>query len=259
MAHSSVPFLSAAPARGGSSVVRLSRRNQAPRAITARRSAQVTRCMASFQSIEVSSVNSMVDQGFIFVDIRADWEAEKYGKMDSWVNVPLAFLTDNGPLKNPDFTRMMQEKFPDRNTPLLIACDDGEIRSEIAAKDLQNMGYTQVYIVRGGTDDYLEQLSNGGQSQYQEPAQAPSNLIAISYRTGWTDCFVHFNVDDKGWTESPGWKMEQQGDVKVLVVEGSRMEFCLNNGGDQWDAPPGNYNIFESGSYFVADGAAHKQ
>jgi hypothetical protein len=67
------------------------------------------------------------------------------------------------------------------------------------------------------------------------------------------------NVDGKGWTDSPGWKMQQEGGVKRLVVEGSRMEFCVNNGGSEWDAPPGNYNISEPGEYEVSNGVARKQ
>ena len=51
---------------------------------------------------------------------RADWEAEKYGRMDSWVNIPLAFLTEDGPMKNPQFLEMIQQRFPDPNTPLII-------------------------------------------------------------------------------------------------------------------------------------------
>ena len=106
----------------------------------------------------------------------------------------------------------------------------------------------------------MEQFGGGNQgAAAPAPAQAPSNTITLSYSTGWQDCFIHFNVDDKGWTEAPGWQMQQAGDVKQLIVEGSRMEFCINNGGDEWDAPPGNYNITEPGNYVIANGAAHKQ
>ena len=97
--------------------------------------------------------------------------------------------------------------------------------------------------------------SSGGDPPAPE---APANTITILYATGWHECFAHFNVDDKGWTDPPGWKMTQEGDSKQLVVEGGNMEFCLNNGGSDWDSPPGNYTVTEPGTYRVSGGAIHK-
>mmetsp|Transcript_40408 Transcript_40408/g.114417 ORF Transcript_40408/g.114417 Transcript_40408/m.114417 type:complete len:283 (+) Transcript_40408:209-1057(+) len=282
MPNLSVTSISAAPTRISGATVRLPRIRQASR-VFATRLTQTVRCSSAINTWKTTSVveiNTLLsDQGFKFVDLRDDWEAEKYGRYPSWINIPLANMTENGPKRNPRFLDMIQERFPDPKTPLIIACDDGTLRSEMAAKDLcLKLNYTQVYILAGGTDDYLEQYPIGGGQQQQEAPQeawqeatappvveppvaadAPSNTITIMCSTGWQDCFVHFNVDDKGWTDPPGWKMLQEGDAYQLVVEGSRMEFCLNDGGDQWDAPAGNYNITESGTYVVSGGSLSKQ
>jgi hypothetical protein len=53
--------------------------------------------------------------------------------------------------------------------------------------------------------------------------------------------------------------MPTEGGRKQLVVEGSKMEFCLNNGGNDWDSPPGNYVIKEPGTYVVSGGVLKKQ
>ena len=38
---------------------------------------------------------------------------------------------------------------------VIIACDDGESRSEMAAKMVTDLGYSAIAIVEGGIDAYL--------------------------------------------------------------------------------------------------------
>mmetsp|Transcript_22800 Transcript_22800/g.63317 ORF Transcript_22800/g.63317 Transcript_22800/m.63317 type:complete len:237 (+) Transcript_22800:498-1208(+) len=98
----------------------------------------------------------MMEQGFAFVDLRDGWEAEKYGRYSSWRNIPAANMTDTGPKMNPNFLAEIQEAFPDPSTPIILACDDGTLRSEIAARGLcESLGYTNVHVLEGGIDDYL--------------------------------------------------------------------------------------------------------
>ena len=118
----------------------------------------------------------------------------------------------------------------------------------------------------------------------QSVAQPPPKpaTICISYSTGWSRAFLHFNVDGKGssaqhehayhmcfrnekasppsgsvasvsglsqgacaanlptafagWTAVPGVPMHSQGygQPNTMVVEGSRIEFVVNNGENGW-------------------------
>ena len=99
------------------------------------------------------------------------------------------------------------------------------------------------------------------------PKQAPTkDLITIRYRTGWRHAYVHCNVNGKGWTTAPGIRMSGNDDNKELVLEGSTMEFVVNNGGDDWDTPdpfnedgPKNYRVSSPGTYVLSSGKLRKQ
>eukprot|EP00192_Tetraselmis_astigmatica_P021611 CAMPEP_0117671138 /NCGR_PEP_ID=MMETSP0804-20121206/13163_1 /TAXON_ID=1074897 /ORGANISM="Tetraselmis astigmatica, Strain CCMP880" /LENGTH=272 /DNA_ID=CAMNT_0005479557 /DNA_START=137 /DNA_END=955 /DNA_ORIENTATION=- len=97
--------------------------------------------------------------------------------------------------------------------------------------------------------------------------QAPAKgLITIRYRTGWKHAYVHCNLNGKGWTSAPGIRMSGNGDEKELVLEGTSVEFVVNNGSDDWDTPdpfdtssPKNYIISSPGVYALASGKLRKQ
>jgi len=52
--------------------------------------------------------------------IRDGWEAEKYGRKQEWRNIPIAYMTDNGPVKNDRFGDQVKEQVPDISTPLIL-------------------------------------------------------------------------------------------------------------------------------------------
>lgn len=90
----------------------------------------------------------------------------------------------------------------------------------------------------------------------EPPGEAVSTqYITLYYRTGWRKAFIHCSVDGKGWTQTPGLKMTDDGECKKMVFKGSRMEFVVNNGGDNWDkldpyseSGPKNYSITSPGA-----------
>lgn len=66
-----------------------------------------------------------------------------------------------------------------------------------------------------------------------------------------------------GWTSVPGHRMDRVPDsnnVKSLTIQGSRMEFVVNNGHNDWDTPspyskkPGNYVVDSPGMYRLKSG-----
>ncbi|KAL4418802.1 hypothetical protein ABPG77_010211 [Micractinium sp. CCAP 211/92] len=111
--------------------------------------------------------------------------------------------------------------------------------------------------------------------QYQRPQSAPPAAqqpapdsgagITIVYETGWNNAHLHYNADGRGWTSPPGMKMEngnqQFPDKKVLTVPGRRLEFVVNDGGNDWDKPSpwggsklSNYVVEEPGVYRLRNG-----
>lgn len=56
-----------------------------------------------------------------------------------------------------------QKKLPDKDTPIFVYCRSGR-RSAAAAKQLVNMGYTQVYDF-GGIIDWPYETVSGGEQQ----------------------------------------------------------------------------------------------
>eukprot|EP00197_Chlamydomonas_leiostraca_P004797 CAMPEP_0202870174 /NCGR_PEP_ID=MMETSP1391-20130828/14846_1 /ASSEMBLY_ACC=CAM_ASM_000867 /TAXON_ID=1034604 /ORGANISM="Chlamydomonas leiostraca, Strain SAG 11-49" /LENGTH=462 /DNA_ID=CAMNT_0049550671 /DNA_START=264 /DNA_END=1653 /DNA_ORIENTATION=+ len=98
-------------------------------------------------------------------------------------------------------------------------------------------------------------------AQKVPPAAPPAfkivNEVTIQYRTGWRQCYLHCNIDGKGWTNVPGIKFEPSGDdLKVVKVQGTRLEFVITNGQGDWDGPgpDRNYQIQGPGTYTLQNG-----
>jgi hypothetical protein len=84
--------------------------------------------------------------------------------------------------------------------------------------------------------------------------QAPSKQqITIVYGTGWEKVFVHFKTQSQDWTSIPGQPMveyERLQGCKVATLDtAERIEFVLNNGGNDWDSP-----AFSGAQNYVIDG-----
>merc|ERR1712182_77019 len=69
------------------------------------------------------------------------------GSKRIWEKIPLAAMTEEGPVMNRQWLLQMKGKFPNKMSRILLACDDGTERTEIA-----------VQAIDGGIDQYLEEF-----------------------------------------------------------------------------------------------------
>ncbi len=91
-----------------------------------------------------------------------------------------------------------------------------------------------------------------------------SNQVTIYYKnSGWSQAYVHYKVDGKGWTSVPGVKMS---DSRTAVKAGytwkatidlgsaSKITMCFNDKNGNWDNNNRkNYIIDASGTYGIKD------
>lgn len=128
--------------------------------------------------------------GYVYLDVRPTLELEEVGKVKGCVNVPLVLSTrkyDPEQNKkvvfkedNPDFVAQIKKRFPDPETPLLVACSDGKAYSLDALEILDEEGYSNIVGLKGGFyawfrtwdnnlrrrrgDNYTEAYTHGGDS-----------------------------------------------------------------------------------------------
>uniref|UniRef100_A0A7S3QKM4 Rhodanese domain-containing protein n=1 Tax=Dunaliella tertiolecta TaxID=3047 RepID=A0A7S3QKM4_DUNTE len=95
------------------------------------------------------------DKGYEFWDIRTpDENAE--GAKRWWKNVPFAFMGEKGPVLNRQFKPFLLRALPNKMSRVILACDDGTDRSEMAFEMAQEEGYTAIKVLEGGCLAYLE-------------------------------------------------------------------------------------------------------
>jgi len=72
------------------------------------------------------------------------------------VHLPIAELREDGsPALNPFFAKAFTERFVNKMSRVMLCCQDGEARSELAAKLVTDAGFTSIVVVAGGMDAYL--------------------------------------------------------------------------------------------------------
>lgn len=135
----------------------------APAAAAGRARAAVCRAAAEEAEYEVKlvapeGVKDLLDKGYTVVDIRSPDEVAETGSKRIWEPVPLAAMTEEGPVMNRRWLLEVKELFPNSMSRILLACDDGTERTDIAADILNENGYTAVQAIEGGIDAYLEQF-----------------------------------------------------------------------------------------------------
>lgn len=90
-------------------------------------------------------------KNFILLDVRTPEEFSEQ-------HIPGATL-----IVDSQISAEAQKKLPDKDTPIFVYCRSGR-RSTAAAKQLVNMGYTQVYDF-GGIIDWPYETVSGGEQQ----------------------------------------------------------------------------------------------
>lgn len=91
------------------------------------------------------------EDDFILLDVREEWELQAARLADSrLVVVPMSSLAQSG-------TRLLPPAAQSPDADLLIICHHGNRSGQVAAW-LHSRGWTRVYSVAGGMDEYARQI-----------------------------------------------------------------------------------------------------
>ncbi len=109
------------------------------------------KAVQSVKELELEEVKASLDQGenFHFIDVReeSEWAAG---------HLPKAKHLSKGIIE-----RDIETQIPDINAKIVLYCGGG-FRSALAARYLEEMGYTKVYSMKGGYRGWLERFPKGG-------------------------------------------------------------------------------------------------
>ena len=124
----------------------------------ARASADVDEALAKAQC-PIADVKDTIGRGFVIVDIRSPEEWQE-GSKSTWKKICLAvFDEETGEVEmNPYFMGQIRDEFPNTLSRILLVCDDGTERSEIAWRGITKAGYTQCKIIQGGSEAYFKEF-----------------------------------------------------------------------------------------------------
>eukprot|EP00894_Picocystis_sp_ML_P000158 jgi/Pico_ML_1/50675/g1843.t1 len=112
-----------------------------------------------------------------------------------------------------------------------------------------------------------EERSAQAQRAYQETTasmeegSSAGDAVKLVYKTGWNQAYVHFRADGGEWTTLPGRPMEEhEPGYKKIVLDGTCVEFVMNDGEGHWDKRMDGCNYFLDGrgTYMVSDGNVSK-
>ena len=72
------------------------------------------------------------------------------------MHLPIAELrADGSPAMNPYFLKAFTDKFVNKLSRVMLCCQDGAMRSELAAKMVTDAGFSAIAVIEGGMDAYL--------------------------------------------------------------------------------------------------------
>ena len=93
--------------------------------------------------IDEKELNSIISKGAVIVDVRSPQEYEE-GHMEDAILLP-----------EYDIKKKASDLLPDKNKYIVVYCSSGT-RSKKAQEELQNMGYTKVYNLYNGYQNYWD-------------------------------------------------------------------------------------------------------
>ncbi|MCI8408733.1 MAG: hypothetical protein HFJ09_05610 [Lachnospiraceae bacterium] len=116
-----------------------------------------------------------------------------------------------------------------------------------------------IYGIKNQTVNKLQQII---------PTATPNSNNKVEvyyYNTSWTNAYIHYQIGNGEWTQSPGKKMnstnEQSGYIwKYTINLGTATEatVCFNNGSGTWDSKnQANYKVY-TGSYGIKNQTVYK-
>ena len=87
---------------------------------------------------------------------RSTTEEYRSGNKLFAVHLPIAEMRPDGtPALNPYFVEAFTKKFVNKMSRVILCCQDGEARSELAGKMVSDAGFTSIAVVAGGMDAYF--------------------------------------------------------------------------------------------------------
>jgi rhodanese-related sulfurtransferase len=117
--------------------------------------------VSKLRSITPEEVAGLVDEGYVYVDVRSEQEFEQ-GHIPGAVNVPLMHFESGRMQQNPEFLDVVRAAF-DKDKKLILGCRSGS-RSLRAAQLLLEEGFTNVCDMPAGWEgkrDAFGSLSPG--------------------------------------------------------------------------------------------------
>jgi rhodanese-related sulfurtransferase len=148
----------------------------------ARRTAPVVRAAdAAAAQVSIDDVKDTIGRGFVVVDIRSPEEWQE-GSKRTWKKICLAVMDEEGnPELNPYFLSEIKHEFPNTLSRILLVCDDGTMRSEVAFNNISKLGYSQVKIMQGGSEAYFEKfpLTDADKRVWKMEQQAGDDLSTL--------------------------------------------------------------------------------
>ena len=105
--------------------------------------------MSAPKSVSVGEAKKLLDEGYVYVDVRSEPEFEA-AHVPGALNVPLNHKGPQGMVPNPDFMTVMQAAFA-KDEKLVVACKSGG-RSKRAVGLLEQAGFTQIVEMPAGID-----------------------------------------------------------------------------------------------------------
>lgn len=115
----------------------------------------VNRAKSEIKECNSSQITEAIKTGQIIIDVREPSEFSQ-SKIENAVNIPRGLL-EFSLLQ----TSSIKDKFCDdkaTETPIFLYCQSGG-RSALAAKSLQDMGFSQVFSLAGGIKAWLSHAS----------------------------------------------------------------------------------------------------
>ena len=87
---------------------------------------------------------------------RSTTDEYRSGNKLFFVHLPIAELrADGSPAMNPYFLKAFTDKFVNKLSRVMLCCQDGAMRSELAAKMVTDAGFSAIAVIEGGMDAYL--------------------------------------------------------------------------------------------------------
>ena len=103
--------------------------------------------MEQFKRVSVEEAVSLLDQGYVYLDVRTEPEFEE-GHVPGALNVPLEHAAGSGRTPNGEFMDVMCSAFT-KEQKLLVGCRSGK-RSLTAARMLTEAGFSNLRELRTG-------------------------------------------------------------------------------------------------------------